>query len=363
FEGSSAGYNIFRALRLKGDLDREALRRAFKTIVERHESLRTRFAEMDGEPVQVIDRVIRTEMAFEDLSELEEPELQERIKDAIRREATQPFDLERGPLVRMRLLRLGPEDHILLRTMHHIVSDAWSEGVFSRELKVLYEAYREGRGNPLKPLAVQYSDFAIWQRSLFEDGQLEVGLQYWMRQLAGIPDYLELPTDRPRPAVLTFESERWEGTLDRELVTALKRLSKTHKVTLYITLLATLGVLLSRYSDQDDIVVGSPIANRQETQLEELIGFFVNSLSMRMRVSQRMTFRELLEQVRETALGAYEHQDVPFEQVVERLSPPRSLNRAPVYQAMFALQSAPQVAPELDGLAVDQIQRNEIPIH
>ncbi|HKQ04408.1 MAG TPA: amino acid adenylation domain-containing protein, partial [Blastocatellia bacterium] len=362
-EGVGAGYNIFRAWRLKGKLDHEAMKRAFETIVARHESLRTRFEEVDGEPVQVIAPFISTEIPLEDLSALNPPEQQERIKEAIRWEAEQPFVLDSGPLVRTKLLRLGPEDHIMLRTMHHIVSDAWSEWVFSRELKALYEAYREGLENPLKPLAVQYSDFAVWQRGLVEDGHFEAGLRYWMEQLAGIPDGLELPTDRSRPTVLSFESERCEVVLDRELVTALRRLSQTHKTTLYVTLLAALGVLLARYSGQDDIVVGSPIANRQDTQLEDLIGFFVNSLAMRMRLSPEMTFRELLAQVLETALGAYEHQDVAFEQVVERLSPQRSLNRTPVFQVMFALQNAPQVAPELDGLAVDLIERDAIPTH
>ncbi|HKX26488.1 MAG TPA: condensation domain-containing protein, partial [Blastocatellia bacterium] len=326
-EGISAGYNISRASRLKGRLDREALRLAFKTIVERHESLRTRFAEVDGEPVQIIDPVIRTEVQFEDLSELEQPARQERVQDVMRREAARPFVLEHGPLVRMRLLRLGPEDHVLLRTMHHIVSDAWSEGVFNRELKTLYDAYQEGRGNPLKPLAVQYSDFAVWQRAPSADGQMEAGLRYWMEQLAQIPDYLELPTDRPRPASPTYASERCEVMLSGELVAALKQLSRMHKATLYMTLLAALGSLLSRYSGQDDIVAGSPIANRWETRLEGLIGFFVNFLAMRVRLSRGMTFRELLAQVRKTALGAYEHRNVPFERVVEGLSPRRLLNR------------------------------------
>ena len=171
-EGCSAEYNISRALRLKGKLDREAFQLAFKTIVERHESLRTRFAEVDGEPVQVLDDVIQTEVLFEDLSSLEQLELQERVKDVIRREAAQPFVLESGPLVPNEALRLGDEEHILLRTMHHIIWDTWSEGVFSWELKALYNAYQEGRGNPLVPLPVQYSDFAVWQRSLFENGQI-----------------------------------------------------------------------------------------------------------------------------------------------------------------------------------------------
>ena len=361
-EGGSAEYNISRAFRLKGKLDREALQMAFNTIVERHESLRTRFAEVDGEPVQVIDAAVQTEVLFEDLSNLDQPELQERIKNAIRQEAGQLLVLQHGPLVKMRLLQLGPEDHILLRTMHHIVSDGWSQAIFGRELKTLYDAYQEGRGNPLAPLAVQYRDFAVWQRSLFENGQVDTGRQYWRKQLAGISD-LELPTDRMRPPVLTFESEICSARLDSELVTDLKRLSKTHKATLYMTLLAAFGGLLSRYSGQDDIVVGSPIANRQDIQLEGLIGFFVNSLAMRMRVTEGITFRELLAQVRETVFDAYEHQDVPFEQIVKELSPRRNLNQTPVYQVMFGLQNVPPIATELNGVEVEPIEDTEVPVH
>ena len=361
-QGGSAEYNISLAFRLKGKLDREALQLAFQTIVERHESLRTRFAEVDGEPVQVIDAAVQREVLFEDLSNLEQPELHERIKDAIRREAAQPLDLQSGPLVKMRLLQLGPEDHILLRTTHHIVSDAWSEGVFRREFKALYEAYQEGRENPLAPLAVQYRDFAVWQRSLFENGQLDIGRQYWRKQLAGIPD-LELPTDRMRPAVLTFESEICGTMLNSELITDLKRLCKTHKATLYMTLLAALGGLLSRYSGQDDIVVGSPIANRQDIQLEGLIGFFVNYLAMRMRVTEGITFRELLAQVRETVFDAYEHQEVPFEQIVKELSPRRNLNRTPVFQVTFGLQNVPPVDTELNGLEAEPIADTENSVH
>ena len=254
----------------------------------------------------------------------------------------QPFDLGRGPVLRMRLLKLGEQEHVLLRTMHHIVSDGWSQGVFNRELTILYEAYREGRENPLKALAVQYADFAMWQRSWLEGGALDEGLKYWKEQLAGIPERLELPTDRARPAVQTFGAEVWQGGCRAELVAGLKRVSRESQATLYMTLLAAFGVLLSRYSGQDDIVVGSPIANRQEAQLEEMIGFFVNTLVMRVRVKGEMSFRELLGEVRGTALEAYRYQDVPFERLVEELSPQRSLNTTPVFQVVFALQNAPE---------------------
>src|SRR6266849_5275516 len=266
-EGTSTEYNTPEALRLRGVLDREALEKTINIIVERHESLRTHFAEIDGEPVQVIEPVLRLERS-------------------------QAFDLEGGPLLRMKLLKLGEQEHILLRTMHHIVSDGWSQGVFNREFMMLYEAYREGRENPLKPLAVQYADFALWQRNWLEGGALEQGLAYWKEQLAGIPERLELPTDRPRPAMQTFVAELCHVGLSKELTAGLKRVSQENQATLYMTLLSGLAVLLSRYSGQDDIVVGSPIANRQDAQLEEMIGFFVNTLVMRVRVQPRESFRE-----------------------------------------------------------------------
>src|SRR5262249_32023431 len=203
-EGTSTEYNFSEALRLRGDLDLEALERTINTIVERHESLRTRFVEVDGEPAQVIERELRIEAPVEDLSESDEEERRARVKAALSRERGESFDLGRGPLLRMRLLKLGERDHILLRTTHHIVADGWSQGVFNREFAVLYEAYREGRENPLRPLAVQYADFAMWQREWLDEERLRGGLDYWRRQLAGIPERLELPADRPRPPARSF---------------------------------------------------------------------------------------------------------------------------------------------------------------
>ena len=359
-EGTSAEYNMTFALRLKGELDRTALERALNVIVERHESLRTRFVEVEGEAFQVIEPDCRIELGLEDMSGGEESAQQERVQEALRSEARMPFDLMRGPVLRVKLLRLGAEDHVLLRTMHHIVSDGWSEGVFNHELMVLYEAFGEGRENPLRPLRVQYADFALWQRKWLEGGALDRGLSYWKEQLAGIPARLELPADRPRPALQTFGGEACSMTLSAVQVAALKRLSQDHQSTLYMTLLAVFGMLLSRYSGQDDIVVGSPIANRQEEQLEALIGFFVNSLVMRVRPRSEMSFGELLSQVRQTALAAYEHQDVPFERLVEELSPERSLNTTPLFQVMFALQNAPMDKQQLKQLEVNPVRGGEL---
>ena len=359
-EGTSVEYNMPWALHLKGELDGTALEQALNAIAERHESLRTRFVEVEGEPFQVIEPECQIKLAVEDMSSEEGSGQQERVQEELRSEARMPFDLIRGPVLRVKLLRLGVQDHVLLRTMHHIVSDGWSEGVFTRELMVLYEAFREGRENPLRPLRVQYADFALWQRKWLEGGALDRGLSYWKEQLAGIPARLELPADRPRPALQTFAGEACIMTLSAAQVTALKRLSQNHQSTLYMTLLAAFGMLLSRYSGQDDIVVGSPIANRQEEQLEELIGFFVNSLVMRVRVQREMSFGELLGQVRQTALAVYEHQDVPFERLVEELSPERSLNTTPLFQVMFAVQNARMDKQQLKQLEVNPVNGGEL---
>jgi len=359
-EGGSPEYNLPEGLRLRGELDVEALQQTINTIIERHESLRTHFEEEDGEPVQVITPELRISMQVQDLSGLEEEKLREAVMGALLEQSNQPFDLRRGPLLRMKLLRLGEREHILLRTMHHIVSDGWSQGVFNQEFMVLYEAYREGRENPLKPLRVQYADFALWQRKSLNVEELNRGLQYWKEQLKGIPEQLELPTDRTRPAVQTFGAEVCDATLSVEHVLALKRLSQANQATLYMTLLAGLGIVLSRYTGQEDIVVGTPIANRQEAQLDEMIGFFVNTLVMRVRVKRDRSFGEMLGDVRKTALEAYQYQDVPFERLVEELAPHRSLNRTPVFQVMFGLQNAPLETQRLKGLEVERVGGAEL---
>jgi amino acid adenylation domain-containing protein len=354
-EGTSTEYNIPEALRLLGRLDRESLEKAINTIVERHESLRTHFAETDGEPVQIIARSLRIEVPMEDFSRLGEEGQRERVLEAMRKEGSEPFDLARGPVLRVKLLKLGEREHVLLRTMHHIVSDGWSQGVFNREFKMLYEAYLEGRENPLKPLGVQYADFALWQRDWLGGGSLEEGLKYWKEKLEGIPEELQLPRDRPRPPMQTFGAERCQVRLSEELTRRLKKLSQENQATLYMTLLAAFSVLLSRHTGQDDILVGSPIANRREAQLEEMIGFFVNTLVMRIGVKRGMSFREILSEVRRTALEAYQYQEIPFERLVEELAPVRILNRTPVYQVVFALQNAPWSLQELKELEVNPV--------
>jgi amino acid adenylation domain-containing protein len=359
-EGTSTEYNIAEGLRLRGELNREALERAINTIVERHESLRTHFAEVEGEPVQVIEAERRILLPLEDWSGLEEGARQEKVKSALREENEKPFDLGHGPVLRMRLLKLGEQEHVLLRTMHHIVCDRWSQGIFNREFMVLYEAYRDGRENPLKSLAVQYADFAMWQRRWLEERGLESGLGYWKEQLAEIPDEIGLTLDRPRPTMQTFAGEACRFVLSAEQVAGLKRLNRENQATSYMTLLAVFGVLLWRYSGQADVVVGSPIANRQESRLEALIGFFANTLVMRMQVRAGKKVRELLGEVRRTVLEAYRHQGVPFERLVEDLSPQRSLNRTPVFQVLFALQNTPMGAQRLKGVEVEPIRSEEL---
>jgi amino acid adenylation domain-containing protein len=359
-EDASTEYNMPEALRLRGKLDRNCLEQAINTLVERHESLRTQFIEVDGEPEQVVCVAVRIEVPLFDLSALEEAEREHAITAAVREELAQPFNLSRGPLLRMKLLRLGDEDHVLLQTMHHIVSDGWSMGVFNREIAILYRAYRQGKENPLKPLDVQYADFALWQRAVLSEGGMERGLAYWKNELAGMEGELQLPKDRPRPAIQTFRANWFAVHLPLKQTALLKQLASKNTATLYMTMLAAFGVLLSRYSGQEQIVVGSPIANRQDTKLEELIGFFVNSLAMRLRVKSELSFRELLAGVRRTTLDAYDFQDVPFERLVEELSPQRKLNVTPLFQVTFAVQNAPFIAQTLQDLSVEQIIDHEL---
>jgi amino acid adenylation domain-containing protein len=359
-KGTSTEYNFSEALRLRGELNLEALEKTINTIVERHESLRTRFVDVDGEPEQVIEPALRIEVPVEDLSGLDEVEQRARVLAAARRESGEPFDLGRGPLLRMKLLKLSEREHILLRTTHHIVSDAWSQGVFNREFSLLYEAFREGRDNPLRPLTVQYADFVLWQRHCLEQGGLAAELAYWKRQLAGIPERLELPTDRPQGPAQTFGADACHVRLIGEQTARLKRLSQSKQMTLYMTLLAGFGVLLSSYSGQADIVIGSPISNRQEAQLEEMIGLFISTLVMRMQVKPEMRFIDLLGEVRRVALEAYQHQNLPFEQLVEELSPERSLSTTPVFQVVFALQNAPRGQHRMTGLEVEPLRGDDL---
>jgi len=355
-EPGSSAYNISTGFRLTGPLDVAALERSLNEIVRRHEALRTSFAVVDGQPVQVIAPAERFKLALVDLQKLPEAERETEARRLASEEAQGPFDLARGPLVRAGLLRLGEREHVLLLTMHHILSDGWSMGVLFRELSVLYEAFSNGDPSPLPELPVQYADFAVWQRQWLQGEVLEEQLSYWRERLGGAPPVLHLPTDRPRPAVQTYRGARKTLRLPNKLTDALKVLSRREEVTLFMTLLSAFKTLLCRYTGQEDIVVGSPIAGRTRPETEGLIGFFVNTLVLRSDLSGNPTFRQLLGRVREVALGAYTHQDLPFEKLVEELQPERNLSHTPLFQVMFALQNVPRKPLELPGLTLSPMQ-------
>ncbi|WP_420126425.1 amino acid adenylation domain-containing protein [Longimicrobium sp.] len=349
-EPESATYNSPTALRLAGALDQAALQRALGEIVRRHEALRTVFAEVDESPVQVIVPFDGFALPVEDLSGLSEADREAAVRQRTGEEARRLFDLAAGPLFRAALLRLDAEEHVLLLTMHHIVSDGWSMGVLYRELAALYAAYREGGESPLPELAVQYADYTVWQREQLAGEALDRQLAYWRERLAGAPELLELSTDHPRPAVQTYRGATVPVQLSLELLERIQRLGRGEGTTLYMTLLAAFQVLLGKYSGSDDIVVGSPIAGRTRREVEELIGFFVNTLVLRTDLGGDPSFRALLGRVRQATLGAYEHQEVPFEKLVAELSPERSLSHSPLFQVMFALQDAGGGAGALPGL-------------
>src|SRR5215213_10163987 len=329
-------YNIPGALRLRGALKVTALEQSLNEIIARHETLRTVFSVVEGQAVQLIRNSLTISLAITEVEETDVPRL-------ARAEAAPPFDLEAGPLLRVRLLRLSEREHVLLLTMHHIVSDGWSMGVLVRELCALYETFSQGGESPLAPLAVQYADYAQWQREHLTGEVLEQQLQYWREQLAGAPALLELPADRPRPAVQSFRGARESVRLGAEL-------TRAEGVTLFMTLLAGFAALLWRYTGERDVVVGTPVANRGRREVESLIGFFVNTLPLRLQVGGEESFRETLERVREVCLGGYAHQEVPFERVVEELGVERRLSQSPLFQVMFGLQNAQQMRVKLPDL-------------
>ncbi|HYH79780.1 MAG TPA: amino acid adenylation domain-containing protein [Longimicrobium sp.] len=348
--GGGSAYHIPTRIRMRGELDREALGRALDRIVARHEALRTTFAQVDGEPEQRVAPVAAS--AFHpvehDLSA--HPDAEAELRRLAGEEARAPFDLARGPLVRGRLVRMAEDDHVLLVTLHHIVADGWSVGVFTRELGALYAAFRRGEPDPLAPLPVQYADYAAWQRRWVEGDVLAAQADYWARTLAGAPELLALPTDRARRVEQDHAGARVRLELDEALTAGLKTLGRRHGTTLFMTLLAGWATVLSRLAGQDDVVIGTPVANRQRTELEGLIGLFVNMLALRVGVGDAPSVAELLGLVKARILGAQHHQDIPFEQVVERVQPARSLSHSPLFQVVFAWQNTPGGDLALPGL-------------
>ncbi|WP_186156384.1 non-ribosomal peptide synthetase [Burkholderia gladioli] len=339
-QAAGAAYHVPTALRLAGVLDRAALRAALNRVVARHEVLRTRFATEQGEPFQ---RIADAGFALveQDLGELPAAEQETAVARIREAEAAAPFDLEQGPLIRGQLLRLGAEQHILLITQHHIVSDGWSLGLLVEEITVLYEAFRQQQPDPLPPLALQYADYAAWQRGWLQGETLRRQVAFWTDHLKGAPALLELPTDRPRPAVQRYAGGNVPLAFSGALGDALRSLSQQQGTTLFMTLFAGWAVLLSRISRTREIVIGTPVANRQRSEFESLIGFFVNTLALRVDTSDDPDVATLLQRVRKIALDAYAHQDLPFEQVVEALAPTRSLSHSPIFQVGITLENTP----------------------
>ena len=347
-------YNVSTALCLTGSLDLRSLEQTFNEIVQRHETLRTTFAMFEGELVQIIAPILTVSLPTIDLQNLSQNQQETAALQLATDAAQRPFDLAAGPLFKVTLLQLSETEHILLLNLHHIVADGWSIGVLIRELGMLYTAFVKNERSHLPALPVQYADFAEWQHQWLQGEVLETQLAYWRQQLNGITA-LNLPTDRQRPAVPSYRGAKQLIALSPALTASLKSLSQQESATLFITLLAAFQTLLYRYTGQVDIAVGTPIANRNQSEIEALIGFFVNSLVLRADLSENPTFRELLHRVKNVAIAAYAHQDLPFEKLVEELHPDRELSRNPLFQVSFSLQNTPVAALELPGIALRAI--------
>jgi len=355
-EPGNSLYNIPEMRRIHGVLNVAALEKAIQEILRRHESLRTTFAVVDGQPVQVLASESSAQLSITDLSDIKNGS--ERVRECTRlafEEAARPFDLSKGPLIRVVLLRLAQEEHTLILTLHHIVGDRWSLGVLTEELSALYAAFKRDFPSPLPPLPVQYADFSEWQRDWLQGETLQKQTAYWKRQLAGAPPVLELPSDRQRSAAPSHRGAIEAHLLPAELVEKLATIGQAEGATLFMTLLAAFATLLFRYSGQEDIVIGSPVAGRNYTEIEPLIGFFVNTLALRMDLSGDPTFADLVRRIKEVTLNAYAHQDIPFEKLVEELQTERSLSYNPIFQVVFAFQNAPMLPLALPGLAVERI--------
>uniref|UniRef100_UPI00387EB368 non-ribosomal peptide synthetase n=1 Tax=Xenorhabdus szentirmaii TaxID=290112 RepID=UPI00387EB368 len=361
-QAASLAYHIPIALRLTGQLSHSALSGALDSLVARQEILRTRFVLVAGHPYQHIDPAdTGFTLSYQDLRPLAPETQTHRVEGLTVLEAQTPFDFTQGPLIRGHLLQLADNEHVLLLTQHHIISDGWSVGILMHELSVLYRAALDGREDPLAPLPVQYADYALWQREQLQKTSITEQRDFWHAQLAGAPALLTLPTDRPRPATQSFAGGLIPVRLEADLLASLKALGQRHNTTLFMTVLGAWSIVLARLSGQDDIVIGTPIANRPHHELESVIGFFVNTLALRVKFHHAKNVTDLLTHVRQQALAAYTHQDLPFEQVVEALQPERDLSYSPIFQVMLALNNTPAekpVLPELQLSLVEQAHRS-----
>jgi acyl carrier protein len=346
-EPGSSLYNCPGAAHLRGPLDVKALERSLNDIIVRHESLRTTFASVEGQPVQVINPAWELRLDAEELCALGEAEQAAEVERQATAQAQQGFDLTEGPLLRVKLLRLNSEEHVVFFTMHHIISDAWSLGVFLQELAALYEAHRNGRSAELPELKIQYADYAVWQRHHLSGEVLEQQLEYWRRQLAGAPTVMELPFARPRPSEQTHRGKQEAVELSADLTQRLRLLSRREGATLYMTLLAAFNALLYYYTRSEEIVVGTNAANRGRRETDHLIGFFVNQLAIRTSLSGDPTFKELLRRVRDVTIAAYANQEIPFDRLVEALKLERNLSYSPLFQVKIDLLSTP--LPDIGG--------------
>ena len=353
-EPESYVYNIPVALRIQGPLDVAALADAINQVICRHDSLRTTFKTVNGQTVQLVNPPFRVHLSPEAVQLSNETSREKEIANLANQELRYTFDLTEGPLIRARLLRFAEADHVLMLTMHHIVADGWSIGVFLRDLGAYYGS-SQARQPDLPELRIQYADFAAWQRHEKHKALLAAQLAYWKHQLAGTPSRLELPMDRPRPERSAFRGANIPFLVSRQLQERLTLLGQNEGATLFMVLLAAFNILLYRYSGQDDIAVGTPVAQRNRPETEDLIGFFVNTLVLRTQLSGELTFRELLGRAREVSLGAFAHQDLPFEKLVEELHPQRSLGHSPLFQVMLDLQNAPMEMKQIDGVLLSLV--------
>jgi hypothetical protein len=347
-------YNISQAFRLQGRPDAALLQQTLTVIVARHESLRTSFAILDGQPVQIIDPDASSTLNVVDLSGLDEAVCEAEVQRLVAEENARPFELSVSPLLRAKLLRISAAEHVLVLTLHHIIADAWSLQVLTRELVLLYDSFSKGEPLTLPSLTIQYADYAVWQREQLQGTMLEQQLEYWKRQLTGAPS-LNLAKDRPRPTTPGFRGADESLALPADLFNQLQELNRFEGVTMFMIVLAAFYVLLYKHTGQDDIVITSLVAGRNHLETESLIGCFINTLALRARLNGNPSFRELLDRVRLTALGAYAHQDIPFERVIAELSPTRSPSNPPFVQVMIGLQNSQRSTAELNGLELSPI--------